>query len=139
MEWVVWVLVGAALLLVGAAGLFPGAALAQLIRPPPLAEATRPQFADLARVLPDVGRFDTNPWALTFEIRDHEQPHWTGQRNSPATFGHFGGTGTFLCPEAGLATVVLTGRDFGPWALEAWPSFSDAVLERYAPFRQADP
>src|SRR5918996_2193409 len=139
MEWVVWVLVGAALLLVGAAGLFPGAAPAQLIRPPPLAEATRPQFADLARVLPDIGRFDPNPWGLTFEIRDHEQPHWTGQRNSPATFGHFGGTGTFLCPEAGLATVVLTGRDFGPWALEAWPSFSDAVLERYAPFRQANP
>src|ERR687892_1808065 len=64
---------------------------------------------------------------LTFEIRDHKQPHWTGQRSSPATFGHFGGTGTFLCPEAGLATVVLTGRDFGPWALEARPSFSDAV------------
>src|ERR687891_1869655 len=122
MEWVVLVLVGAALLLVGAAGLFPGAAPAQLIRPPPLAEATRPQFADLARVLPDIGRFDPNPWGLTFEIRDHEQPHWTGQRNSPATFGHFGGTGTFLCPEAGLATVVLTGRDFGPWALEAGPA-----------------
>ena len=49
------------------------------------------------------------------------------------------GTGAFLCPEAGLATVVLTGRDFGPWALEARPSFSDAELERYAPFRQADP
>src|ERR671918_2349382 len=118
------------------AGLCPGAAPAQLIRPPPLAEATRPRFADLARVLPDIGRFDTNPWGLTFEIRDHEQPHWTGQRNSLATFGHFGGTGTFLCPEAGLATVVLTGRDFGPWALEARPSFSDAVLERYAPFRR---
>ena len=44
-----------------------------------------------------------------------------------------------MCPEAGLATVVLTGRDFGPWALEARPSFSDAELERYAPFRQADP
>src|SRR5918996_1871332 len=96
MEWVVWVLVGAALLLVGAAGLFPGAAPAQLIRPPPLAEATRPQFADLARVLPDIGRFDPNPWGLTFEIRDHEQPHWTGQRNSPATFGHFGDRGLLV-------------------------------------------
>ncbi|MGH2652861.1 MAG: serine hydrolase domain-containing protein [Actinomycetota bacterium] len=106
-----------------------------LISPATLAEATRPQLADLAGVLPDIGRFDPNPWGLTFEIRDHKQPHWTGRRNSPATFGHFGGTGTFLWvdPEAGLATVVLTDRDFGPWALEAWPRFSDAVLERYAP------
>ena len=105
-----------------------------LVSPATLAEATRPQFPRLAGVLPDMGRFDPNPWGLTFEIRDHKRPHWTGRRNSPATFGHFGGSGTFLWadPEAGLATVVLTDRDFGPWALEAWPRFSDAVLERYA-------
>ena len=100
-----------------------------------LAEATRAQFPGLAGVLPGIGRFDPNPWGLTFEIRDGKQPHWTARRNSPTTFGHFGGAGTFLWadPEAGLATVVLTDRDFGPWALTAWPRFSDAVLERYAP------
>ena len=100
-----------------------------------MAEATRAQFPGLAGVLPGIGRFDPNPWGLTFEIRDGKQPHWTGRRNSPATFGHFGGAGTFLWadPEAGLATIVLTDRDFGPWALDAWPRFSDAVLERYAP------
>lgn len=99
-----------------------------------LAEAVRPQFPDLGGVLPDIGRFDPNPWGLTFEIRDGKDPHWTGRRNSSATFGHFGGTGTFLWvdPEAGLATVALTDRDFGSWALEAWPPFSDALLERYA-------
>ncbi|HMC36479.1 MAG TPA: serine hydrolase domain-containing protein [Actinomycetota bacterium] len=99
-----------------------------------LVEATRPQFPDLAGMLPDIGRFDPNPWGLTFEIRDHKQPHWTGRRNSPSTFGHFGGTGSFLWvdPKAGLATVALADRDFGPWSLEAWPPFSDAVLERYA-------
>jgi CubicO group peptidase (beta-lactamase class C family) len=99
-----------------------------------LAEATRPQFPDLGGVLPDLGRFDPNPWGLTFEIRDGKDPHWTGKRNSPATFGHFGGAGGFLWvdPKAGLATIALTDRDFGPWALEAWPTFSDAVLERYA-------
>jgi CubicO group peptidase (beta-lactamase class C family) len=98
-----------------------------------LAEATRPHFPDLAGVLPDIGRFDPNPWGLTFEIRDAKDPHWTGRRNSPATFGHFGGSGGFLWvdPEARLATVALTDRDFGPWALEAWPAFSDAVLERF--------
>jgi CubicO group peptidase (beta-lactamase class C family) len=98
-----------------------------------LAEATRPQFPDLAGVLPDVGRFDPNPWGLTFEIRDEKRPHWIGTLNSPATFGHFGGSGSFLWvdPEAALATVVLADREFGPWALEAWPELSDAVLKRH--------
>jgi CubicO group peptidase (beta-lactamase class C family) len=98
-----------------------------------LSEATRPQFPDLGGVLPDVGRFDPNPWGLTFEIRDDKDPHWTGRRNSPATFGHFGGSGSFLWVDthARLATVAITDRDFGPWALEVWPRFSDGVLERY--------
>lgn len=104
-----------------------------LVSPATLAEGTRAQFPDLAGVLPDVGRFEPNPWGLTFEIRDGKDPHWTGRENSPSTFGHFGGSGTFLWvdPEAGIATVVLTEREFGPWALEAWPVFSDRVLERY--------
>jgi CubicO group peptidase (beta-lactamase class C family) len=99
-----------------------------------MADATRPHFPELAGVLPDLGRFDPNPWGLTFEIRDEKQPHWTGTRNSPRTFGHFGGSGSFLWvdPDAGLATVAIADREFGPWALEAWPRFSDAVLERYA-------
>jgi CubicO group peptidase (beta-lactamase class C family) len=106
-----------------------------LVSPSMLAEATRPQFPELAGVVPDLGRFDPNPWGLTFEIRNGKEPHWTGSRNSPETFGHFGGSGSFLWvdPAAGLATAVITDRDFGPWALEAWPRFSDAVLERYAP------
>lgn len=97
-------------------------------------EATRPQFPDLAGVLPDVGRFDPNPWGLTFEIRDGKDPHWTGRRNSPRTFGHFGGTGSFVWvdPDAALATIALTDLAFGSWALDVWPTFSDAVIERYA-------
>jgi len=31
-------------------------------------------------------------------------------------------------PDAGLACGVLTGREFGDWAKEAWPELSDAVL-----------
>jgi CubicO group peptidase (beta-lactamase class C family) len=104
-----------------------------LISAATLAEATRPQFPDLAGVLPDFGRFDPNPWGLTFEIRDEKQPHWTGQENSPATFGHFGGSGAFLWvdPGPGLATAAITDKDFGPWAKKAWPRFSDAVLLQY--------
>jgi CubicO group peptidase (beta-lactamase class C family) len=53
-----------------------------------------------------------------------------GERNSAATFGHFGGSGTFVWidPVAELGLVVLTDREFGAWGLRTWPSFSDAVL-----------
>jgi CubicO group peptidase (beta-lactamase class C family) len=105
-----------------------------LIAPATLAEATRAQFPELAGVLPGVGRFDPNPWGLGFELRGGKHPHWTGRRNSPRTFGHFGGAGTFLWvdPQAGLGCVALTDREFGPWALDVWPTFSDAVLTRLA-------
>jgi CubicO group peptidase (beta-lactamase class C family) len=101
-----------------------------LVAPETLAEATTVQFPGLAGVLPDFGRFDPNDWGLGFELRDDKSPHWTGSRNSPQTFGHFGGSGTFLWidPEAGLALGVLTNLDFGEWAKEAWPRLSDAVL-----------
>ncbi|HLU53208.1 MAG TPA: serine hydrolase domain-containing protein [Acidimicrobiia bacterium] len=105
-----------------------------LVTPETLADATRPHFPDLAGVLPGIGSFDPNPWGLTFEIRAGKRPHWTGEYNTPSTFGHFGGSGTFLWvdPEAGLAAVALTDREFDEWALEVWPPFSDAVLDRYA-------
>jgi CubicO group peptidase (beta-lactamase class C family) len=99
-----------------------------------LAEATTVQFRGLAGVLPDFGRFDPNDWGLGFELRDDKSPHWTGTRNSPRTFGHFGGSGTFVWvdPEAGVALGVLTNLDFGDWSKEAWPRLSDAVLAESA-------
>ena len=102
-----------------------------LVAPETLAEATSVQFPGLGGVLPDVGRFDPNDWGLGVELRDAKEPHWTGMHNSPWTFGHFGGSGTFLWvdPEARVACACLTDREFGPWALEAWPRLSDAVLE----------
>jgi CubicO group peptidase (beta-lactamase class C family) len=99
-----------------------------------LAEAVTVQFPGLAGVVPDVGRFDPNDWGLGFELRDGKSPHWTGAANSSRTFGHFGGSGTFLWidPEAGLACCCLTDLEFGPWAKEAWPALSDAVLAEAA-------
>jgi CubicO group peptidase (beta-lactamase class C family) len=95
-----------------------------------LEEATTVQFAGLAGVLPDFGRFDPLDWGLGFELRDAKDPHWTGAHNSPRTFGHFGGSGTFLWvdPDAGVALGALTDHEFGEWAKEAWPQLSDAVL-----------
>ena len=113
------------LLLLGAALQGP-----RLVAPETLAEATEVQFPGLVGVLPDVGRMEPNDWGLGFELRDAKKPHWTGSRNSPRTFGHFGGSGTFVWvdPEADLALACLTDLDFGSWALEAWPPLSDAVL-----------
>lgn len=106
----------------------------RLVAPATLAGATRVQFPGVAGVVPGVGRFEPNDWGLAFELRDGKQPHWTGTLCSPRTFGHFGGSGTFLWvdPQARLACVALTSREFGPWALQAWPQFSDEVLRRYA-------
>lgn len=95
-----------------------------------LAEATRLTYPSLDGVLPGYGMQRPNDWGLGFELRDHKSPHWTGERNSPETFGHFGQSGTFLWvdPVAGAACVALTDRDFGSWAVESWPPFADGIL-----------
>jgi CubicO group peptidase (beta-lactamase class C family) len=102
----------------------------RLVASETLAEATSVQFPGLVGVLPDIGRMEPNDWGLGFELRNRKRPHWTGKLNSERTFGHFGGTGTFLWvdPQADLALACLTDLGFGPWALEAWPALSDAVL-----------
>ena len=101
-----------------------------LVAPETLAEATSVQFPGLVGVVPDVGRFEPNDWGLGVELRDAKAPHWTGTRNSERTFGHFGGSGTFLWvdPVPDVALACLTDLAFGPWALDAWPALSDAVL-----------
>jgi CubicO group peptidase (beta-lactamase class C family) len=103
------------------AGLLPQALLTQL---------RTVQYPGLAGVLPGFGRQDPNEWGLGFEIRGHKAPHWTGKCNSPDTYGHFGQSGTFfwIDPVRELGLVVLTDRDFGPWAAQLWPALADAVL-----------
>jgi CubicO group peptidase (beta-lactamase class C family) len=101
-----------------------------LLDPTTYAAATSVAFPGLAGVVPGVGRFDPCDWGLGFELRDGKAPHWTGTANSPSTFGHFGGTGTFLWidPAVRVGLAVLTDREFGPWALDAWPRLGDEVL-----------
>lgn len=95
-----------------------------------LAEATTVAYPGLSGVLPGFGNLRPNDWGLGFELRSHKDPHWTGKNSSPETFGHFGGSGTFLWvdPKAGAAGIALTDRQFGEWAQEAWPAFTDGVL-----------
>ncbi|GAA4364902.1 serine hydrolase domain-containing protein [Paeniglutamicibacter cryotolerans] len=105
-----------------------------LLAPSTLHSATTVQFPGLDGILPGYGRQRPNDWGLGFEIRGSKSPHWTGTGNSAKTFGHFGQAGTFLWvdPEAGISCIALTDRDFGPWAVEAWTPFNDAVLSAFA-------
>jgi CubicO group peptidase (beta-lactamase class C family) len=106
----------------------------RLIAAETLAEATVVAFPGLVGVLPGFGRMEPNDWGLGFELRDQKRPHWTGERNSPRTFGHFGQSGSFLWvdPDAGIACACLSDTRFGDWAKEAWPALADAVLEEAA-------
>jgi CubicO group peptidase (beta-lactamase class C family) len=106
----------------------------RLVSPSSMAIATAVAFPGLAGVLPGFGRFDPCDWGLGLEIRDGKAPHWTGARNSPGTFGHFGQSGGFLWvdPEAEVACAALSDTSFGPWAVTAWPALADAVIERWA-------
>ncbi|ANW20357.1 serine hydrolase domain-containing protein [Streptomyces clavuligerus] len=102
----------------------------RLLDPRTVLSAMTVAWPGLDGLLPGYGRQRPNDWGLGFEIRDGKSPHWTGRSSSPRTFGHFGQSGTFLWvdPDAGAACVALTDRPFGPWAIEAWPPFTDAVL-----------
>jgi CubicO group peptidase (beta-lactamase class C family) len=101
-----------------------------LLTPANAAAMCEVAFPGLSGVVPGIGRFDPCDWGLGVELHDAKRLHWMGAGNSPATFGHFGGSGTFLWvdPAVDRALVVLTDRPFGAWALDAWPAFSDAVL-----------
>jgi CubicO group peptidase (beta-lactamase class C family) len=94
------------------------------------AEMTSVQFPGLDGVLPDWGRFSPLDWGLGVELKGEKAPHWSGALTSPRTYGHFGGSGTFLWvdPDGRLACACLTDRPFGPWAKEAWPRLSDAIV-----------
>jgi CubicO group peptidase (beta-lactamase class C family) len=88
----------------------------------------------LSGTLPGIGRYDPLDWGLGFELRDAKVPHWTGRANSPTTFGHFGGAGSFLWvdPVIRLAMCGLSGRQFDNWAMTAWPALADAVIAELA-------
>jgi CubicO group peptidase (beta-lactamase class C family) len=102
-----------------------------VVAPSTLAAATTVAFPGLAGVLPGFGRQDPCDWGLGFEVRGTKHPHWTGDRCSPRTFGHFGQSGCFLWvdPDAEVSCAVLTDTAFGGWAAAGWPALSDAVLD----------
>jgi CubicO group peptidase (beta-lactamase class C family) len=110
-----------------------------LMAPQTLADALTVQFPGLRGVVPGVGTFDPCDWGLGFERNFGRDGHWAGTAVSPRTGGHFGGSGSFLWvdPDRHLAATCLTGRDFGPWALQVWPPLCDAVVEEFAGVQDA--
>ena len=94
------------------------------------AEMVEVQFPGLDGVQPGFGRFSPLDWGLGIELKAEKQGHWSGSRTSSATFGHFGGSGTFLWvdPVIGVACACLTTREFGQWARDVWPALSDAIV-----------
>jgi CubicO group peptidase (beta-lactamase class C family) len=98
-----------------------------------LEDARTVQYPGLRGVLPGYGGQDPNDWGLGFELRGSKHPHWTGVTNSPATYGHFGQSGSMMWvdPVAGIGLVALADEPFGSWAAAAWPALSDAVLAEY--------
>ena len=116
-----------------------------LISAPTAQTAVSIQFPTLGGMVPGVGRYDECPWGLGFEIRGNKSPHWTGTRNTPDTYGHFGGAGTLMWtdPSAAVSLIALTDRPFDEWAddaLRLWPDLSDAVLDEFSrPTRSAPP
>ncbi|MCA1734674.1 MAG: beta-lactamase family protein [Actinobacteria bacterium] len=105
-----------------------------LLDPSRLRAGTTVAFPGLAGIIPGLGRYDPCDWGLGFEIRDGKSPHWTGNQNSPATYGHFGGSGSFLWVDSDrqLAMCGLSGRAFDDedWAMKFWPPLFDGVLSQ---------
>jgi len=112
-----------------------------LVSPTTWRQATSVQFDGLAGVLPGFGPFAPCDWGLGVELRGGKRPHWTGPSNSPATYGHFGQSGSFLWvdPVAGALCCGLADRPFGPWAARAWPALAEAVLASSANGTPDDP
>lgn len=109
----------------------------RLVHPDTFAQATAVAFPGLPGVLPGFGRQEPCDFGLGFEVKGRKDPHWTGRGCSPATFGHFGQSGSFcwVDPTMDLAGVGLAEHPFGEWAKAAWPVLADDVLAELAPGR----
>lgn len=108
-----------------------GELLAPTLLAPETVEAARSvAFPGLDGLVPGYGKQSPNDWGLGFELKGTKDPHWTAPDGDPATYGHFGRSGTFVWvdPHREVGLVVLTDREFDAWAKPLWPALSTAVL-----------
>lgn len=114
-----------------------------LLAPETFAAATAVVVPDLPGVLPGFGAQESNDWGLGVEIKGTKSPHWTPADADPATFGHFGRSGSLIWVDRrhGAALVVAGDRDFGDWAPPLWRELGATVLaasrtDQFVPDRQ---
>lgn len=79
-------------------------------------------------------RWERGAWGLGWEIAADKARHWTGSKRSPATFCHWGQSGTLVWadPERRLALAVFGNRTVHrPWPLvpPRWAELSDAIID----------
>ena len=78
--------------------------------------------------------WDPAHWGFGWEVKGSKRRHWTGDLTSPATFCHFGATGTLLWadPEHHLALAVFGNRmttHLWPFVPSArWARLSNALV-----------
>lgn len=115
-----------------AASFFPGESsiLDEAIRAEMIVDQTGgvPGGVDSAGV-----HWEQGAWGLGWEVADGKQRHWTGSMRSPATFCHWGQSGTLVWadPERRLVLAVFGNRTVHkPWPLvpPRWARLSDAVI-----------
>lgn len=78
-------------------------------------------------------RWDPGVWGLGWEVKGDKTNHWTGTLTSPATFCHWGQSGTLVWadPERELVLAVFGNRTVRrPWPLAPprWSRLSDEIV-----------
>ncbi|MDY2941467.1 MAG: serine hydrolase domain-containing protein [Varibaculum sp.] len=91
---------------------------------------TAPHCPGIPGVLPGYGRQSDNSWGMGCEIRAEKQPHWTAPSATPATFGHYGMSGSFLWVdrEADRAAVFTGKQPFSSTHIAAWSKLNEQLL-----------
>ncbi len=85
----------------------------------------------LRGILPGYGMQKNNAWGLGAEVKANKRPHWTPPEAVPATFGHFGMSGSFLWvdPVKRIGATFLGDLEFGQWHKDNWPVLGSQIMK----------
>jgi CubicO group peptidase (beta-lactamase class C family) len=91
------------------------------------------QTSDLPGGIEGFREWPVGCWGLGWEVKGPKRDHLTGDLTSPATFSHFGQSGTLLWadPRTGIACAILANRDLYTWwsvSPARWARLSNAIV-----------
>jgi CubicO group peptidase (beta-lactamase class C family) len=106
-----------------------------LLAPETFEEMAAVQFPGIPGGIESFQTWEVADWSLGYDVRDHKQPHWTGNRTPPSTLSHFGASGTLFMAdhEAGVGLVALANRGtYSGWPMRPghWQDLCDSLYER---------